>query len=79
MTIKARGVSTHYTQGKSSKTSDKLYTIIPPTDLTITRESLAYSPYLYELQFMTAGFDFEDIDISQTYLINCSPVKIFLI
>jgi hypothetical protein len=28
---------------------------------------------------MTPGFDFEDLDISQTYSIKCSPVKIYLI
>lgn len=78
-TIKFRSVTCHYTQGRSERTTDKLYTIIAPTDILMQRESVAYSPYLYEQQLMTPGFDFEDLDISQTYTVKCSPVKIFMI
>lgn len=79
MVMKLRGVTCHYTAGKSERTTDKLYTIIAPTDITLEREALAYSPFIYDTQFMSPGFDFEDIDISQVYTIKCQPVKFFFI
>jgi hypothetical protein len=46
--IKLRSVTCHYTQGKSQRTNDKLYTVIAPTDIVLVRESVAFTPYLAE-------------------------------
>jgi hypothetical protein len=63
MTVKAQGMTCHYTQGKSERTIKGLYTVIAPTNIKFVRESLAFSPF-FENQLLTPGFDFEDLDIS---------------
>jgi hypothetical protein len=73
MKINGQGFTMTYTRPTNMK--NDFFTILPSTNFKIGLERLNYSELL-EKNYLSEGFNFEDLDISQHIKVKCSPVKL---
>ena len=73
MTIKGSGFTMSYVKPSGMKAA--LFTILPSTAFQIDMERLNYTELLSN-QYLSKGFDFEDLDISQHIKIRFHAVKL---
>ena len=63
MTIAGNGLTMYYTCNPN-KQRDQIFTILPNTNFKVKLKRINFSPLL-EKQYLSEGFDFSDLDISQ--------------
>ena len=73
MKISGHGFTMTYTNATNMK--DKFFTILPATNFAIGVEKLNHSPKL-QRYYLSDGFDFSDLDISQHVKVKLSPLKL---
>ena len=62
MTVKCKGISLLYSQSSTMK--QKVFTVMPPTNITIEKEAVTWSPMLDKRMFLTPNIDFTDLDFA---------------
>lgn len=62
MIIRCKGLSLLYSQSDTMK--QKVFTVLPPTNFSVEKEAVTWSPILDKLQFLTPGIDFSDLDFA---------------
>ena len=77
MVVKCKGLSLHYSQSDTMK--QKAFTISPPTNFTLEKESITWSPMLDKQLFLTPGFDFRDLDFASCLRFKWDPVRLTMV
>ena len=77
MFIKCKGLSLYYSQSDTMK--QKFFTVLPPTNFIVEKESITWSPMLDVRQFLTPGIDFSDLDFAQYFRIKCEPIRMTMV
>ena len=57
----------------------KVFTVLPPTNFAVEKDSVTWSPMLDKRQFLTAGVDFSDLDFAQAFRIKCEPIRMTMV
>ena len=71
------GVSLLYTGSLSM--NQRVFTILPPTNVVVEKEGVSWSPILDKRQFLTPGIDFSDLDFAQYFTIKCEPIRMKMV